>query len=108
MKSNPRTGIPKEYLAYVTRKAKQFGWTIEQTLRYFQTGKSPKSKTKTPSANPRGLVKIYDKITRIEGQKGSASQFAGQKFFHNFTKPYPAMYGTPDKKTLIIRKGRAS
>ncbi len=61
---------------------------------------SPKKRT----ANPR-LVKIYDKITRIEGQKGKDSNFPGEKFFHNFSKPYPAMYGTADRKTLIIKKG---
>lgn len=61
----------------------------------------PKPKRKS---NPH-MVKIYDKITRIEGQKGSDSKFPGERFYHNFSKPYPAMYGTPDRKTLIIKKG---
>ena len=52
---------------------------------------------------PKGLVKIYDKITRIEGTKGKSSAYPGQKFFHNFKRPYPAMYGTPDRKALIIK-----
>jgi len=58
--------------------------------------------TRSRKSNPH-MVKIYDKITRIEGQKGQDSAFPGQKFFHNFKKPYPAMYGTPDRKKLIIQ-----
>ena len=53
--------------------------------------------------NPGGLVKIYDKITRIEGTKGKNSAYPGQRFFHNFKRPYPSMYGTPDRKTLVIK-----
>lgn len=74
----------------------------------YRPGYTKKVKKTTPKtfrkSNPR-MVKIYDKITRIEGQKGKDSNFPGEKFFHNFSKPYPAMYGTPDRKTLIIKKG---
>lgn len=59
---------------------------------------------KKHSANPKGMVKIYDKITRIEGQKGPGSAFAGERFFHNFSRPYPEMWGSADRKTLVIRK----
>lgn len=51
--------------------------------------------------NPKGLVKIYDKVTRIEATKGRDSAFPGQRFFHNFKRPYPSMYGTPDGKLII-------
>lgn len=54
-------------------------------------------------ANPKGLVKIYDKITRIEGTKGKNSLYPLQKFFHNFKPPYPSMYGTTDRKVLVIK-----
>lgn len=60
-------------------------------------------RTKIHRANPGGLVKIYDKITRIEGTKGKNSLYPGQRFFHNFKRPYPAMYGTKDRKTLVIK-----
>jgi hypothetical protein len=53
-------------------------------------------------ANPGTL--IYDKITRIEGTKGKGSNFAGQKFFHNFKRPYPQMWGLPDGSLLIKSK----
>lgn len=55
------------------------------------------------SANPRGVV-IYHAITRIEGTKGPGSRYAGQKFFHNFKKPYPVMIGLPDRSLLIKSK----
>ena len=47
---------------------------------------------------------IYESITRIEGTKGKDSQFAGEKFFHNFKRPYPRMYGLPDGSLLIKSK----
>jgi hypothetical protein len=50
--------------------------------------------------NPRGTL-IYEKVTRIEGTKGRESQYPGQKFFHNFKRPYPKMYGLPDGSLLI-------
>jgi hypothetical protein len=59
--------------------------------------------SKGRSRNPKsGWTLIYDKITRIEGTKGSDSLYPGQKFFHNFKKPYPSMYGSSDKKKLLI------
>ncbi len=61
-------------------------------------------KDKYKYANPsRSLVKIYDKVTRIEAQKGASGQFPGEKFYHNFKRPYPSLYGTKDRKTLIIK-----
>lgn len=59
---------------------------------------SLKRKPKLP--NPRGIV-IYAKITRIEGTKGKGSQYPGQRFFHKFKPPYPAMYGLKDGSLLI-------
>ena len=50
--------------------------------------------------NPRGTL-IYEKVTRIEGTKGRKSLYPGQKFFHNFKRPYPKMYGLPDGSLLI-------
>jgi len=50
-------------------------------------------------SNPGTL--IYEKITRIEGTKGKGSQFSGQKFFHNFKRPYPQMWGLSDGSLLI-------
>lgn len=61
------------------------------------SGAKPKRK-----ANPRGYTLIYRDITRIEGTKGKSSLYPGQKFYHDFEKPYPSMYGTPDRKKLII------
>ena len=62
-----------------------------------------KTRTKIQRANPKGLVLIYEKITRIEGTKGKSSLYPGQRFFHNFKRPYPKMYGTPDRKVLVIK-----
>jgi hypothetical protein len=62
----------------------------------------PKKNTKRKS-NP-GAVLIYEQITRIEGTKGKDSSYAGQKFFHNFKKPYPIMLGLPDGSLLIKSK----
>jgi hypothetical protein len=55
------------------------------------------------SPNPKGLTLIYAKVTRIEGTKGTKSAFPGQRFFHNFKRPYPSMWGTTDRRTLIIK-----
>lgn len=63
-----------------------------------------KVKAKKKRANPLGLVKIYAKVTRIEAQKGNTGKFPGEKFFHNFKPPYPSMYGTADRKKLIIKR----
>lgn len=56
--------------------------------------------------NPGGLTLIYEKITRVEGTKGRDSAFPGQRFYHNFKRPYPSMWGTPDGKKLIICEGK--
>lgn len=75
--------------------------------RRLRTGRIIRASKSHPLApkgtNPKGLVKIYDHITRIEGTKGANSLFPKQPFYHDFDKPYPAMYGTPDRKTLIIK-----
>lgn len=63
---------------------------------------NPKHRTVRKS-NPRRTL-IYQKITRVEGTKGAGSHFAGQRFFHNFKKPYPKMYGLPDGSLLITSK----
>ncbi len=121
------------YQRYVTKKSKEFGWTEKQVERYFKTGKKPLKRSKggqfvrlssnvpitkaqiiatqkirqakkdKHKSNPKGLVKIYAKVTRIEAQKGSTGNFPGEKFYHNFKRPYPSLYGTPDRKTLVIK-----
>jgi hypothetical protein len=58
---------------------------------------------KSSSVNPKGWTKIYDTVTRVEAMKGSQSLYPGQKFFHNFKRPYPAMYGSPDGKMILIK-----
>lgn len=54
-------------------------------------------------ANPKGIL-IYQAITRVEGTKGKDSHYPGQKFYHNFKKPYPVMVGLPDGSLLIRSK----
>jgi hypothetical protein len=61
-------------------------------------------KTRRKTNPPRGMVLIYRNITRIEGTKGKGSKYPGQRFYHNFKRPGPAMYGLPDG-TLVIKKG---
>jgi hypothetical protein len=51
-------------------------------------------------------VRIYQDITRIEGTKGKESIYPGEKFFHNFKKPFPEMIGLPDGSLLIRPKRR--
>jgi hypothetical protein len=63
---------------------------------------NPKRVTRSKRSNPH--VVIYKDITRIEGTKGNDSEYAGQKFFHNFKKPYPVMIGLPDGSLLIKSK----
>jgi len=58
---------------------------------------------KVKKSNPKGLTLIYKHITRIEGTKGADSLYPGEKFYHRFKRPYPSMYGTPDRKALIIK-----
>jgi hypothetical protein len=82
--------------------------TAERAAMQWAIGRTAKSARRKTSRiqkrkNPRNLVKIYDSITRVEGTKGKTSMYPGQKFFHNFKKPYPGMYGTPDHKTLVIK-----
>ena len=63
------------------------------------TYRTKKAALRVAQRNPGTL--IYDKITRIEGTKGKSSQYPGQKFFHRFKRPYPAMYGLKDGSLLI-------
>jgi hypothetical protein len=58
---------------------------------------------RTRQTNPRGVL-IYEKITRVEGTKGKNSKYPGERFFHNFKKPYPKMFGLPDGSLLITSK----
>jgi hypothetical protein len=51
-------------------------------------------------------VRIYQDITRIEGTKGKESIYPGEKFFHNFKRPFPEMIGLPDGSLLIRPKRR--
>jgi hypothetical protein len=62
----------------------------------------PKRIRNVKKSNP-GVI-IYDQITRVEGTKGNDSQFPGQRFFHNFKRPYPVMVGLPDGSLLIRSK----
>lgn len=62
-----------------------------------------------PGMNPRQkLTKIYDKVLRVEAQKGHGHicdvkcKRAGHRYFHDFTSK-PSMYGTPDKRVIIIK-----
>lgn len=55
------------------------------------------------SVNPKGWTLIYPTVTRIEATKGAKSLYPNQKFFHNFKRPYPAMYGSPDGKLILIK-----
>jgi hypothetical protein len=58
--------------------------------------------------NPKGLVKIYGQVLRIEAKKTGAHRCdskckkVGHRYYHVF-KTKPKMYGTPDRKTLIIQ-----
>lgn len=56
------------------------------------------------ATNPKELTLIYKDITRIEGTKGKGSLYPAQRFYHNFKRPYPSMYGTADRKILVIKK----
>jgi hypothetical protein len=84
-----------------------------KAIKYFQTASGTLSymrrmavarvrKPNKRKSNPRGVV-IYKSITRIEGTKGQDSHYPGQKFYHNFKRPYPEMVGLPDG-SLLIRK----
>jgi hypothetical protein len=82
--------------------------TASQIIRHAKrttaaTNKPPVLKKRGRKTNP-SRVLIYKAITRIEGTKGKDSQFPGQKFFHNFKRPYPKMYGLPDGSLLISSK----
>jgi hypothetical protein len=63
------------------------------------TYRTKKAALRVASRNPGTL--IYAQITRIEGTKGKGSQYPGQKFYHRFSRPYPAMYGLKDGSLLI-------
>lgn len=62
-----------------------------------------RKRTRSRNSNPNRRL-IYEKITRVEGTKGKESQFAGQRFFHNFKKPYPRMFGLPNGDLLITSR----
>jgi len=49
-------------------------------------------------------TRIYRDVTRIEATKGDDSEYPGQKFFHNFKRPYPSMYGLKDGSLSIKSK----
>jgi hypothetical protein len=89
-----------ERKGYVLKPAKKNPVRKRKANHRFQKVAGPRCGSKS---NPKGLVKIYDKITRVEATKGKNSAYPGQRFFHNFKRPYPAMYGTADRKTLVIK-----
>jgi hypothetical protein len=73
---------------------------------YVLKPKKVRSVNATPrikKSNPSRTL-IYEKITRVEGTKGKASHFSGQRFFHNFKKPYPKMFGLPNGDLLITSR----
>jgi hypothetical protein len=74
------------------------------SARNVSSGTKTKSRRKRQTPSPNPGVKIYESITRIEGTKGSDSQYPGEKFFHNFKRPYPRMYGLKDGSLLIRSK----
>ena len=92
--------------------------TASQIIRYAHrktAANDPKRKGRTwkvgaRAARNRAMVKnapavlIYESITRIEGTKGRKSQYPNEKFFHNFKRPYPRMYGLQDGSLLIVSK----
>jgi hypothetical protein len=55
-------------------------------------------------SNPPNPTEIYRDITRVEGTKGEDSQYPGEKFFHNFKRPYPKMIGLKNGSLLIRSK----
>ena len=74
-----------------------------QVIRYSRRTTAKNSKRVTiakKKSNPRAVL-IYKSITRVEGTKGPDSMYPGEKFFHNFKRPYPKMYGLPDGSLLI-------
>ena len=47
-------------------------------------------------------VEIYDKVLKIEAQKGSKSKYPGEKFYHNFKgKTKAKIFGLADGSLLI-------
>lgn len=57
--------------------------------------------TATKSNPRRGRpVLIYDKVLEIQAQKGAASQYSRQKFYHPFTSK-ARVYGLPNGDLLI-------
>lgn len=70
-----------------------------------RTKKGRKSSVDTKRKNPRP-VEIYDRILRIEAQKGDNSLYPKEEFFHEFTgkNAKAKVLGLPDGSLLI--KGR--
>lgn len=50
---------------------------------------------------PAGGTEIYGRIKAIEAVKGNSSNYAGELFRHDFTKP-ARIYGMPDGSILIV------
>lgn len=90
--------------SYIIKRGDRY-YVIKKQTATGQTNRprrGTKKRISRRSANPPTL--IYEKITRIEGTKGKASNFAGQRFYHNFKKPYPRMFGLSNGDLLITSR----
>jgi hypothetical protein len=121
MKRNPGTGkaftfhgsFTSKILAAKRERQTPGSFIVEKDGRYYvlkpkriksiNPSRPARRRTRGGKTNPRGVL-IYEKITRVEGTKGKNSRYPGERFFHNFKKPYPKMFGLPDGSLLITSK----
>jgi hypothetical protein len=74
---------------------------IRHSRRTTAASNKPRKVLRKTSNPGKGMILIYDKVTRIEATKGSSSLYPGQRFYHKFKRPCPKMYGLPDGSLLI-------
>lgn len=98
--SRERKLLPKER-AELRTASQVIRHSQRKTAAHNKVPRSSRTRHALRKKNPNKMVLIYDHVTRIEATKGTRSLYPKQKFFHNFKRPYPKMYGLPDGSLLI-------
>jgi len=95
-------------LAYVKRVVDRYGINVKTMTKpsKFTLQRNTKQITKSNPVQPNGLVKIYDKIEKIEAQRHNESIWPGEHFTHSFKGSSKGeVYGIPKNGILQLSDG---
>jgi hypothetical protein len=94
-------------LAYVKRVVNQYGINVKAMTKSSKVALQKQQQiTKSNPVQHNGLVKIYDKIEKIEAQRHNESIWPGEHFTHSFKGSSKGeVYGIPKNGILQLSDG---